>query len=238
MPRSGAASGSPNGPAAKASVSSRSSSSPSMSRSPRPGRSSGSSSSSCRPTCSSTQAWKRVPNRAEADGLRGIGRARSRASAVGSSCRRSTAVADSDGGRVTTISSARLARASATNLSSSTSHCCTRPISSSISWSSAASRATAGSAAAASTRAAASVRRATSSVPASTGQSIRSSLRLCGLTAPSSGGGASTSGVSLRAAIESVISWKNSDGPRGVFCSGPHQWHDTTSSLRGRVTAT
>ncbi len=57
------------------------SSSSSISASPRPGSSSGSS-SSCWPNRASTQAWNRVPNRADGDGLRGIGRASSRGERV------------------------------------------------------------------------------------------------------------------------------------------------------------
>ena len=171
-----------------------------MSRSARPGRSSGSSSCCCRPTCASTQAWKRVPNRAEADGLRGIGRARSRASPVGSSCSRSTVVADSDGGqgdhdlvgaagprlvdqprrsRRPTAAPGRSRRASAGRRPRRA-----RPPSRPRGLRDQCGRVR---------------RRATSSAPASTGQSIPLLGAVGGLTAPSSGGGASTSGVSLRA---------------------------------------
>ena len=61
--------------------------------SPRPGRSSGSS-RLCWPNRASTQAWKRVPNRAAGEGGRGIGRARSAANCSGSSRSRAIAVAD------------------------------------------------------------------------------------------------------------------------------------------------
>ena len=82
-----------NAPCSNGAISSRRSSSSSMPGSPRPGSSSGST-SSCWPNRASTQAWKRVPNRAAGDGCRGIGRASSRGEPSGSSRSRASAVAD------------------------------------------------------------------------------------------------------------------------------------------------
>ena len=78
---------------------------------------------------SSTQAWNRVPNRAARLGGRGIGLASSWANASGSSCRRSSAVADRLPGSGTTISALRSARASTRSRSTSASQSATRALS-------------------------------------------------------------------------------------------------------------
>ncbi len=73
------------------------------------------------PKCDSTQAWKRVPNRAARDGGRGMGRASSAVNASGSTDSRSTAVAERVPGSSTVCSPERASTASVSSRSMSAS---------------------------------------------------------------------------------------------------------------------